>query len=323
MTDAAPPPEVSVVVATHNRARRLCQLLESLQAQTIDADRFEVIVVDDASSDETQAVLTGALAEERLRLNVFRNGHAKGPGGARNVGWRAARASLIAFIDDDCVASERWLEEGMDLADTHPGSIIQGRVDPVPDELARLTPFTRTQRIHGAGPYFQTCNIFYPRSLLERLGGFDPIFAGHGGEDADLAWRAISDGTPTAFAPKARAFHAVHEIGAIGRLRVAAHWHRSMIVYKRHPELRRAVFTKGIFWKPWHYALFRVLLALLLTDRLWFLRPYLVLPYLKSIELRCRNEGGGIGHAFFFPVEDVVEVAAMVRASVRYRMLVL
>jgi GT2 family glycosyltransferase len=230
---------------------------------------------------------------------------------------------VIAFIDDDCIATAEWLERGLLACEQHPGAIIQGRVDPIPAERAAESPFTRTLRIHGAGPYYQTCNIFYPSSLLDELGGFDTFFTMPGGEDTDLAWRAISRGTPTAFADDAQAYHAVNRIGPLGRLRVAAHWHESMLVYKRYPELRDAVFTKRIFWKPWHYALFRVALAMVLPKRLWFLRSYLIIPYLRSIELRCRNEGGGIGHALFYPIEDLVEIGAMVRASVEHRMLVL
>jgi glycosyltransferase involved in cell wall biosynthesis len=285
-------------------------------------DRFEVVVVDDASSDGTSDVLRRAEARADLRLRVLRNDRAQGPAGARNVGWRAAAAPLIAFTDDDCMAVDRWLEEGLAAWIANPGSIVQGRVDPVPEERTHLTPFARTLRVHSAGPYYQTCNIFYPTALLQRLGGFDPSFVRRG-EDTDLAWRAIDQGTAAAFAEGALIYHAVNRIGALGRLRVAAEWHEAMVVYKRHPELREAVFTKRIFWKPWHYALFRVAVAMLLPSRLRFLRPYLVLPYLRSIELRCRNEHGGLVHAAFYLVEDAVEVGAMVRASVRHRMLVL
>ncbi len=316
-------PEVSVVVATHDRPARLADLLRSLRAQTLSAASFEVIVVDDASGAETSALLQRERADGQLRLRLLRRELAEGPAAARNDGWRAARAPLVAFTDDDCIASPQWLQEGLSVCFDYPGAIVQGRVDPIPAERANVSPFTRTLVIEKAGPYYQTCNIFYPRPLLEELGGFDEFFTMPGGEDTDLAWRAISRGTPTAFAADARAYHAVNHIGVRGRLRVAAHWWESMLVYKRYPELRKAVFTKRIFWKPWHYALFRVLLALLLPDRLWWLRPYLIIPYVRSIELRIRHEHGTVAHALFYPVEDVVEVGAMIRASLAHRMLVL
>jgi GT2 family glycosyltransferase len=246
-----------------------------------------------------------------------------GPAAARNEGWRAARASLVAFVDDDCVVDPQWLREGLRCCREHPGAIVQGRVDPIPEESDRETPFTRTLRIHAAGPYYQTCNIFYPRSLLEELGGFDETFTMPGGEDTDLAWRAITNGTPTAFGAAARAYHAVNLIGPLGRLRVAAHWWESLQVYKRYPELRKAVFTKGVFWKPWHYTFLRALIALAVPRRWRWLRLWLTLPYVASIETRCRFEGGTLLHAAFYPIEDIVEIAAAIRASVLYRMLVL
>ena len=315
---------VSVVVATHNRAARLRRLLDSLAAQTLDRGRFEVVVVDDASHDETPQVLDHADANGPLRLHVIRRERSEGPAAARNDGWRAARAPLIAFTDDDCEAEPRWLAEGVDACRRHPGALVQGRVDPVPAETHLMTPFTRTLRVHGDGPYYQTCNIFYPRELLERLGGFDDeAFSVPGGEDTDLAWRAIDAGAGTAYAPRARAFHAVNRIGALGRLRVAARWTQPLRVYKLHPRARQGVFVHGVFWKPWHYTLLRAALVLVLPRRLRHLRVWLALPYVSSVLLRCHNEGGDVRYALFYPIEDLVEIGAAVRASVRYRMLVI
>lgn len=322
MTDSRP--KVSVVVITHNRAGRLAALLDSLRAQSLERERFEVVVVNDCSTDETPTLLERELRMGALRLDVVHRGGVACRAAARNDGWRTARGELVAYIDDDCVADPDWLTQGLMACAVHPGAIVQGRVDPIVAESASLSPAARSQQIHQAGPYYQTCNIFYPRGLIADLGGFDAdAFTGHGGEDTDLAWRAISRGAPAVFAEQAQAFHAVNRIGLIGRLRFAAHWSESMLVYKRYPELRREVFTKGIFWKPWHYALARVALAAILPRGLRVLQPYLVIPYLRSIELRCRNEGGNVAHALFYPIEDVAEMAAMVRASVRHRMVVL
>ena len=102
-------------------------------------------------------------------------------------------------------------DEGLDL-----GAIYHShtRSDPIPSETDRLSPFVRTLRVHGDGPYYQTCNIVYPRELLERVGGFDAdTYPVPGGEDTDLAFRAIEAGAPTAYAEKAQVYHAVSEIG--------------------------------------------------------------------------------------------------------------
>jgi GT2 family glycosyltransferase len=319
-------PAVSVVIATHNRIDRLRALLGSLAAQTLAPDQFEVVVVDDGSSDGTAELLAaGALvAAGTPPVRWLRRELGGGPATARNDGWRAAGAPLIAFTDDDCEAAPEWLAEALAAAAAHPGAVIQGRVDPLPAEAHLISPFVRTLRVHGDGPYYQTCNIFYPRELLEDLGGFDAAsYPVPGGEDTDLAWRAIEAGAPTAYAPSAQVFHAVSQIGALGRLRVAARWGRTLQVYRRHPAARERVFTKRIFWKPWHYTLVRASLALLLPRRLRHLRLFLAGPYIESLLLRCAYEQGRPWHAPFFVAEDLVELSAAVRASVRYRMLVL
>jgi glycosyltransferase involved in cell wall biosynthesis len=100
-------PQVSVVVATRDRARRLDALLSSLCSQTLPADDFEVIVVDDGSRDATQEVLARHASAGGLQLSSVRHAESQGAAAARNAGWRRARAPLIAFTDDDCTPSIR------------------------------------------------------------------------------------------------------------------------------------------------------------------------------------------------------------------------
>ncbi len=316
-------PRISIVVATRNREQRLRRLIASLERQTVAPDQFEVIVVDDASSDGTATWLASGEAGAHLRLRTVRRQVQGGPGGARNTGWRLAGAPRVAFTDDDCEVSPHWLEALLAVGAEHPDAIIQGRVDPLAEELSKLSPFIRTLRIHGDGPYYQTCNISYPRALLERLDGFDAETFPVAGEDTDLAWRAIESGAQTLFEGRAQAFHAVNEIGARGRLKVAWRWRTSLQVYQRHPGARERVFMKRIFWKPWHYTLLRASVALVLPRRLRPLNVWLMGPYVDSIRLRCANEHGRPWHVPLYLAEDTVEIAAAIYASVTYRMLVL
>jgi glycosyltransferase involved in cell wall biosynthesis len=314
-------PQVSVVFATHNREGRVADLLASLRRQEL--DDFEVIAVDDASTDGTSALL--ASAGEGLNLRVIRHEESRGPSAARNAGWRAARAPLVAFTDDDCVAMPSWLSAGVAAANAMPGAVVQGRTEPNPDELDSIGPFSRTLEVTERGPYYQTCNIFYPREVLERLGGFDEKrFTVPGGEDADLAWRAIESGVPVEFEPEALVHHAVADLGPMGKLRVGARWQESMVIYKEHPGLREAVFTKRIFWKGTHYLLLRALLGL---AALRFARPFavwLAYPYFKHmLSDRRHQERASMLIAPYWILHDLVEIAGCVRASVRERMIVL
>jgi GT2 family glycosyltransferase len=311
-------PRVSVVTATFNRPQRLAALLDSLRAQTI--DDFEVLVVDDASTDATARVLAEQEARGDLDLRVVRREANGGQAAARNDGWRAARAPLVAFTDDDCTADPGWLEAGLAAIAAAPeGAVVQGRTDPIEDELARFGPYSTTHWIHTAGPWFETCNIFYPRALLERLGGFDaPAFGRWGGEDTDLAWRAIEAGAPVAYAPEARVRHAVHVLGPLGRLRFAARAGQTMRVFARHPELRRRHAIRGLFWKWSHYRLVLLIAALVLPRRLWPVHLWLAAPYLAHEAPRS-----GKALAPYVLVHDLVEMGAAARGSVKHGRLVL
>jgi glycosyltransferase involved in cell wall biosynthesis len=317
---SGPGPDVTVVMATHNRARRLGEMLDSLRAQTLGRDRFEVIVVDDASTDETVELLERARTRGDLDLSIIRRDQSSGPATARNQGWQEARAPLVAFTDDDCVAGPRWLEAALSVWREHPTAIVQGRTDPRPDEFHRMSPFTHTVEVHVAGPSYETCNIFYPRELLERLGGFDEeSFSMPGGEDTDLAWKAIDVGRETFFADDAQVYHAVTNLGPIGKLKLATRWHETMLCFARHPELKRQHMVKRVFWKWSHYTLFRAALAILLPRRLWPLRWWLAAPYVEY--LTKRRTGPLL--APWVILHDLVEIFAVLRGAVRYRVFVL
>ena len=237
-------PRVSVVAATRDRPDRLAALLEALRAQTLAAADFEVVVVDDGSGPETSVLLEDAARGGDLALRIVRHDAPRGPGGARNAGWRAARGALVAFTDDDCRPAPGWLEAGLAAHERAPEAVVQGRTQPDPGERDRLGPFSRTVHVERLGPQYETCNIFYPRELLERLGGFDEGFGLRpGGEDSDLAWRAIELGRPTAFCGDALVFHAVLELGPLGALRDATRWTETVRVFARHPGHGRSSTT--------------------------------------------------------------------------------
>src|SRR5438874_10808299 len=101
-------PALTVVVATHQRRRSLRRLVDGLEQQE-DAPPFEVVVVDDGSTDGTAAELEHLIAEASFPLAVVRLDRNRGPAAARNVGWRRAAAPFIAFTDDDCAPGPGWI----------------------------------------------------------------------------------------------------------------------------------------------------------------------------------------------------------------------
>ncbi len=311
---------MSIVVPTRNRVGRLRRLLDSLRGQSV--RDFEVIVVDDACERGTPELMRREPErdEDRLDLQTVRHERPRGPAAARNAGWRLARAPLVVFMDDDCRVGDDWLEELLAVADAAPGAIVQGRTTPDPREADRLGPYSRSLWVEEPGPYYQGTNILYPLDLLERLGGFDAeSFPSFYGEDTDLAWRAIGIGMPVEWAPKAVAYHAVFRVGPLATLRIAARWTQSIQIFKRHPALRDAHLTYGVFWKGSHYLLARALLALLMRRRSRLLALWLGAPYARHLLLRGERDGGGPAAAPFYVLQDLVEVVAVVRGALRYR----
>lgn len=314
-----PGPRVSVVVATRDRADRLRRLLDSLRAQTLRPSEFEVIVVDDGSRDGTAGVLAtaGEHGSPTLRTLCFTD--SAGPATRRDQGWRAASADLIAFTDDDCEADPGWLQALLSAAEAAPDTILQGRTDPIEAERDRLGPFARTMSVTRLGPYYQTCNIAYPRAVLEAVNGFDLSFPLPVGEDSDLAWRALAAGATARFVEDARVHHAVNVLGPKRMLRDALRWGEVARVMRLHPGLRREALTWGVFQRPSHCLLTVALAGALLSRRL----PAATLaayPYLRHLEQRW---GESPELAPYLVAYDAVEVGALLRGSIRHRVLVI
>jgi len=282
-------------------------------------DPVEVVVVDDGSRPETAALLERAAGAGELTLRVVRHERALGPARARNAGWRAASAALVAFTDDDCTPSPGWLAAGLAAHRARPEALVQGRTAPDPAEREGESLWTRTLRVDSLGPWYETCNMFYPRELLEALGGFEDFGLAPGGEDTDLAWRALEAGRPAVWAPAALVFHAVERIGARGQLRVAARWTATTRVLARHPPIRVAL-ERGVFWNVYHYLLLRSLVALVLPRPL---RRFLLLRHALELHRRARAAGTGWWAVPYLVLHDAVEMWSVARGGVRHRTLVL
>lgn len=204
-----------MVVPTHRRSDYLPELLAALGAQDLPADRFEVIIVDDASGDATWSRLTTAAVTTHLRLAVARNARNRGPAATRNLGVALSRAPFLAFTDDDCLPTPGWLSGLLPVLQDG-ATAVQGRVCPPDDDWATAGPWDHTIWVNRPSPFFETANVGYPRDRFVAVGGFDdgdPLLTpeqGRGfGEDAELAWRVLRDGGRRAFAEDAVVHHRV------------------------------------------------------------------------------------------------------------------
>ena len=198
-------------------------------------------------------------------------------------------------------------------------------------DAPRHVPISSSSWARGRGPWtcrelgpdFPATNVFYPRELLETLDGWDTdAFAdGAGGEDTDLAWRAIESGARPVYEPRSLTFHAVPHAGARGRLRVAAR-KTAVLPFARHPGARQH-FVLGVFRKPVHLDLTLAAAGLMVFRRGALLGIALSIPYLRAVRARGIVEGGGLRVAPFFVLHDLVEVHATVAVAVRTRRLMI
>jgi glycosyltransferase involved in cell wall biosynthesis len=316
-------PELSVVVPTHGRPLRLRWLLNALEEQSLPASEFEVVVVHDGGEEVAELLASHPLGARELVVPG-----ASGPATKRNEGWRAARARTVIFTDDDCRPPVDWLAHMLRAVRASGGAIVQGATRPDPDERLTLlrAPRFRTQQIEPPTVWAQTCNIAYPRDLLERMGGFDDSFPDPAGEDTELALRARKAGAGYVGAPDAVTFHAVEDLGLSGRVRVAWRWGGVAYVMKRHPELRREAVL-GIFWKKRHAWLMLALLGLLGMRRSRVMGSALLVPYVvEAMPSVPSNLRGRVKGALLVPgtaMIDLAEMGALARASVRHRTLFL
>jgi glycosyltransferase involved in cell wall biosynthesis len=254
MRAACVEPEVAVVIATRARETRLAFALESLAEQSLDPRRFEVIVVRARDASEPLAA-----APAKLRVRFLAHEGAPGAAVQRNLGWRATAAPLVAFIDDDSRPAQRWLERLLAAAGDE--TVVQGRVEPDPRERHLLYGLARSAEIVAPSPRFEAGNIAYPRTLLERLGGFDEGFPGSAwGEDTDLGLRARAAGASRVYVDDAVVWHAVIPRTLPVAIREAGRYEWLVRLLARYPALRRELFPLGVV-KESHLTLLLALVA--------------------------------------------------------------
>jgi glycosyltransferase involved in cell wall biosynthesis len=308
------PVDISVVIPTHDRPAGLSRLLTALRRQSLGVHRFEAIVVDDGSHVPVPSDPDG------LRLRVIRHDRPLGPAAARNSGWRIASGETVAFIDDDCTPADGWLE-AMLAARGGGEVVVQGRVAPMPDQLHQLRPLSHTIEIGGLTPLFVSANIAYPRSLLERLGGFDERFTRACAEDAELGARATRAGTIARFASDAVVYHEVREHSLVEHIRHTLKWTDAVEALAMHPELR-CLLTLRIFWRPTHPWLIGVFAAIL--TRRPRLAALLLAPYLEHYRHLYGNDHRGLVRGLpTHLVIDMAEIATAIAGSIRHRTLML
>jgi len=197
-------PLISVVICSYNGSRTIREGLESLRG--IKYPKFEVIVVDDGSTDATAAIA----GEYDVRLIRTAN---SGLSAARNVGWQNANGEIVAYLDDDAAPDPHWLHylASAFMAGSYAGVGGPNVAFPGDGFVARCVDHAPGNPTHVLltdceAEHLPGCNMAYRRSCLEAVGGFDAQFR-IAGDDVDLCWRLQQRGWTLGFHPGAMVWH--------------------------------------------------------------------------------------------------------------------
>lgn len=197
-------PKVSVLVCSYNGGQTLRQCLRSLCE--LDYLDYEVIVIDDGSTDDTPSILA-----DFPTIKSFRQQN-QGLSVARNVALSLATGSIVAYTDSDCYVDPAWITHLVDQLESS-GAAAVGGPNFTPDDgrIAACVAAAPGQPTHvlesdQVAEHIPGCNMAFRREALQQINGFDPQYR-KAGDDVDVCWRLQQAGYWITFAPAAFVWH--------------------------------------------------------------------------------------------------------------------
>ena len=266
----------SVIIPAYNAEETLGACLEALDRQSTPKEDYEIIVVDDGSTDGTSKIAK----EFNVRYMFQAN---QGPATARNRGADTTRGDIILFTDSDCEPDHNWLQE-MTNPFSDPDVVgVKGAYKTKQTGLsARFAQAEFEDRYdlllrHSSIDMIDTYSAAFRKNVFMDMGGFDEHFPVANNEDTDLSYRLAAAGHKLVFNPKAFVYH-THPDTLVRYLKVKfwrGYWR--MVVYRRHPD--KAVkdsYTPGVI----KIQTILMALSLPLSLLLWFASEALYLALL-------------------------------------------
>jgi len=203
-------PFVSIIVAVYNRADQIKPCIESLLGLDYPKSKYEIIIVDDASEDDTPEVVAG------YDVRLVRMEENSGQSAARNVGVGLAKGEIVAFVDSDCIAEADWLRELVPYFQDSRNALVGGYVASFYQESfldkyeeAKSPLNMGEELLTGLGEesdfYVPTCNMLVSKEAYLRVGGLDKDL--RVGEDVDFCWKLKEEGFRLVYVPRGRVRH--------------------------------------------------------------------------------------------------------------------
>ena len=200
-----PVPFVSVVIPARNAAGTLGRVLDAIHGQTYPADRREVLVIENGSSDATATIAAQHPASQLIRAPEAHTSYA-----ARNIGLAHAKGEIIAFLDADCRPEPEWLTRSLQPLIQRTAELVAGPIRIPPEDQHRLLgvfdqAFYLTQDAYTREAYAGAGNLLVRRSAVDAIGGFDGTLISSG--DYHFCLKAHAAGLRLVYVPEAVVYH--------------------------------------------------------------------------------------------------------------------
>lgn len=240
--------KASIIIPAYNAEKTIGNCLKALQNQSFPRKEFEVIVVDDGSTDETAAIASS------FRGTIVLRQKNAGPAVARNAGAKKASGEILVFTDSDCLPEKNWLEEMLrPFKDSQIVGVQGAYKTRQKNWVARFVQFEIEERYERMKKrefidFIGSYSAAYRRDAFLKVHGFDEKFRIASGEDPDLSFRIAKAGGKMVFNPKAVLFHSHPEsIGKYWKTKFYRAYWRVRLYEKNPQKMKKDSYTPGGF----------------------------------------------------------------------------
>lgn len=247
--------DISIIIPTLDRREILKKCLLYLFRQEYPHDKYEIIVVDDGSTDGTKEMIKGLTTPCKLSFIKQEPGK-NGPACANNQGIKAAQGKIVLFMNSDIYVLPDFLEQHMSFHRKYPDHIIQG---PSINTTDFANPLQATSDYSGYSNiqmgYFVTWNASLPKELIVRAGYFDEDFRPYSWEDIELGFRLRKLGVKQKYNKKAIGFHyrqkfTLADLPSIKQKSMIM-GKNGVLYYRKHPSLETKICSGCWFFMFW------------------------------------------------------------------------